>query len=244
MVRLTDEVLVTRLGRPSGFADESVTVIDPATGTGTFLLHVVDRIASADADYWVMATALGRRVIWAHTFGERCADADEDRPLGRLRLPDGPRLRVETGEGTHNRTLDYDTEQRELRIGDGVFEKVAPEVHAYEVSGRNVVGSWFNYRRAGTGGRNPDSLESITPDGWRPEWDMELLDVLNALTALVALEPEQAELLEAIIEGSQITVADLTGAEVLPVSAEAKKAPKVTNNPTPAQTLGGFLLRL
>ena len=46
MVRLTDEVLVTRLGRPSGFADEAVTVIDPAVGTGTFLLQVIDRIAS------------------------------------------------------------------------------------------------------------------------------------------------------------------------------------------------------
>ena len=46
MVRLVDEVLRTRLGQPSGFADEAVTVIDPAVGTGTFLLHVIDRIAS------------------------------------------------------------------------------------------------------------------------------------------------------------------------------------------------------
>ncbi len=46
MVRLTDEVLVNRLEQPAGFAEKSVTVIDPAVGTGTFLLHITERIAS------------------------------------------------------------------------------------------------------------------------------------------------------------------------------------------------------
>ena len=46
MVRLTDEVLVNRLEKPGGFAEESVTVIDPAVGTGTFLLSIIERIAS------------------------------------------------------------------------------------------------------------------------------------------------------------------------------------------------------
>ena len=152
---------------------------------------------------------------------------------------DGPRLRRETGEGAFNRTLSYDTERRELRIGDGVFANVAPEVHGYEVSGRKVIRSWFNYRRAGTGSRDPNSLESITPDGWRPEWDIELLDILNALTALVALEPEQAELLAAIIDGPQVTVEDLTAAEVLPVPSGTKKAPAVPRKPKPGHTTMG-----
>ena len=52
----------------------------------------------------------------------------------------------------------------------------------------------------------------------------------------MVLEPEQAELLAAIIDGPQITVDDLTAAEVLPVPAEAKKAPKVEKNADPAQT--------
>ena len=112
-------------------------------------------------------------------------------------------------------------------------------MHGYEISGRNVVRSWFNYRRAGTGGRDPNSLESITPDGWRPEWDIELLDILNALTALVALEPEQAELLSAIIDGPQITVENLEAAEILPVPAEATKAPPVARKPKPGHTTLG-----
>jgi len=116
-----------------------------------------------------------------------------------------------------------------------LFANVAPEVHGYEVSGTNVVRSWFNYRRAGTGSRDPNSLESITPDGWRPEWDIELLDILNALAVLVALEPEQSELLAAIIDGRLIVVEDLTAAEVLPVPTEAREAPKVETKAAPAQ---------
>ena len=194
---------------------------------------------TADRDYWSMAVGIGRRVIWAHTFGERCVDADDGRPAGRVRLPDGPRLRCETGEGTRNRTLSYDAERRELHIGDGVFDNVASEVHGYEVSGRNVIRSWFNYRRPATGSRDPNSLESITPDGWQAEWDIELLDILNVLTALVALEPEQAELLDAIIDGPQVTVDDLTAAEVLPVPDEARKAPPVARKPKPGHTTLG-----
>jgi Type ISP C-terminal specificity domain/N-6 DNA Methylase len=44
MVRLTDEVLKTRLGR-TGFSDEKVLTVDPAMGTGTFLQAVIDRAA-------------------------------------------------------------------------------------------------------------------------------------------------------------------------------------------------------
>ena len=186
---------------------------------------------TADVDYWSMAVGVGRRVIWAHTFGERYVDLSDGRPAGQIRVDDRPLSRSETGEGTLNRALAYDSERRELRIGNGVFENVAPEVHDYEVSGTNVIRSWFNYRKAGKGTQDPDSLESITPAGWRPEWDGELLDILNALTALVALEPEQAELLTAILDGPQVTVEDLTAAGVLPVPAEARKAPTAARKP-------------
>ena len=36
---------------------------------------------TADGDYWSMAVGFGRRVIWAHTFGERCVDAAEVLPV-------------------------------------------------------------------------------------------------------------------------------------------------------------------
>lgn len=41
-VRLIDDLLVNRLGRPLGFADPSVVTLDPAAGTGTYLLGVIE----------------------------------------------------------------------------------------------------------------------------------------------------------------------------------------------------------
>ncbi len=45
MVRIVDHLLVDRFRKPLGFADKSVVTLDPATGTGTFALAVIDRAA-------------------------------------------------------------------------------------------------------------------------------------------------------------------------------------------------------
>ena len=41
-VRLIDDLLVNRLNMPLGFADPGVVTLDPATGTGTYLLGVIE----------------------------------------------------------------------------------------------------------------------------------------------------------------------------------------------------------
>ena len=41
-VRLIDDLLTNRLGKSLGFADPNVITLDPATGTGTYLLAVID----------------------------------------------------------------------------------------------------------------------------------------------------------------------------------------------------------
>ncbi len=46
MTRLVEEVLLTRFGRPQGLATSDVTVIDPAVGTGTYLLAALRSIAA------------------------------------------------------------------------------------------------------------------------------------------------------------------------------------------------------
>jgi hypothetical protein len=50
MTRLVDEVLQDRLGVDSGLADTRVNVVDPAVGTGTFLLEVIRFIAARIAE--------------------------------------------------------------------------------------------------------------------------------------------------------------------------------------------------
>lgn len=41
-VRLIDDLLTKRLGKPLGFADSGVVTLDPAVGTGTYLLGVIE----------------------------------------------------------------------------------------------------------------------------------------------------------------------------------------------------------
>ncbi|MEH0416880.1 type ISP restriction/modification enzyme [Streptomyces sp. B21-083] len=49
MVRLAEEVLRTRLGKARGYGDESVHIVDPAMGTGTYLHTVIERVAQQAA---------------------------------------------------------------------------------------------------------------------------------------------------------------------------------------------------
>lgn len=46
MVRLAEDVLITRLGKPAGFGDPEVLTVDPAMGTGTYLHTILERVAS------------------------------------------------------------------------------------------------------------------------------------------------------------------------------------------------------
>ena len=57
-VRLAAELLRTRFGKPLGFADDSVQILDPAVGTGTYPLAIIDHAAAAVAKmYGVGAVA-------------------------------------------------------------------------------------------------------------------------------------------------------------------------------------------
>ncbi|MFF3614647.1 type ISP restriction/modification enzyme [Streptomyces sp. NPDC002580] len=47
MVRFTEDVLRLRLGISSGFSSPQVVVVDPAMGTGTFLLNILERAAQS-----------------------------------------------------------------------------------------------------------------------------------------------------------------------------------------------------
>jgi len=173
---------------------------------------------TADKALFAKAAALGREIVWLHTFGERFADpkANPPRPASEPRLPAGERPKVvagrpipDTPEGFPD-TIDYDAANRELKIGSGVIAPVAPEVWAYEVSGKQVLRQWFSYRKKNRerpmigDRRKPSPLGEIQPGHWLPEYTTELLNVINVLGLLVKLEPEQAKLLDAICDAPLI----------------------------------------
>ncbi len=128
--------------------------------------------------------------------------------------------------------MDYDPAARRLKIGKGYVENVTPEMWAYEVSGMNVLRQWFSYRRRDRtkpviGDRRPPSpLDKIQPDHWLPEYTNDLLDLLNVLGRLIALEPAQADLLNRICDGPLLDAEELRAAGAFADVAEKTRAHK------------------
>jgi Type ISP C-terminal specificity domain len=193
---------------------------------------------TADAKLFAEAAALGSEVIWLHCYGERFADPAAGRPKQAPRLPKeiAPTM-PKAGEipGAPEPlpdTMDYDPATRRLKIGKGYVENVTPEMWAYEVSGKQVLWHWFSYRRRDRsrpiiGYRRPPSpLDSIQPDHWLPEYTSDLLDLLNVLGRLIALEPKQADLLERICAGQLRNADELRDAGAFAHSEETPSKQK------------------
>ena len=106
--------------------------------------------------------------------------------------------------------MEHDPLKNRLHVGLGYVDNVTKAMWDYEVSGKQVVRHWFSYRKADRsrpviGDRRPPSpLEKIQPEGWLAEYTSDLIDLLNVLGRLIALEPAQAQVLDAICAGPMI----------------------------------------
>jgi hypothetical protein len=164
------------------------------------------------------AVELGRELIWLHTYGERFV------PPGHRagRVPQGAaRYVAPIPASAYPESHSYDTERRELRVGEGVFAPVSPEVRAFSVSGLDVIGSWLDYRMRDGAGRKSSALDDIRPTVWPEAFTEELLELLWVLERTVALGPELNETLDRIVAGKAITADELptpTDEERLPPS--------------------------
>ena len=192
---------------------------------------------TADLKLFAEAAALGRTVIWLHTFGERMADAKHGCPPGPPRLPIARRPRAGGNIPPDADTLDYDASKQRLLIGTGFVENVPPAVWRYEVSGKQVLVQWFSYRKRDRerpiigDRRQPSPLGHIQPDHWLAEYTSELLNVLNVLGWLVELETAQARLLEKVCGGPTISAEDLRTAGVLATPSESRRIAETPPEP-------------
>ncbi len=168
---------------------------------------------TADVATFAEAAALGRRVVWLHSFGERFADAGAGRTAGPPRLPPERRPKVPAGAAIPSDSagmpdaMTYDATAQCLHVGSGRIAPVAAAAWHYEVSGKQVLTQWFSYRRKTRqrpiiGERRvPSPLGDIQLEAWPAEYTTELLDLLNVLGLLVDLEQAADALLERICTG-------------------------------------------
>ncbi len=172
------------------------------------------------------AAALGRRLIWLHTYGERFVPPE----MKPGRLPQGTaRCKVGTPAtpDDYPETFSYDCTTHELHVGKGVFNDVRPEVWEFSVSGLEVVKSWLGYRMRKRAGRKSSPLDEIRPEVWR--FDEELLDLLWVLDATVDMLPQVTQVLEGILSSELLLAHDLPQ----PTDAERRGAKGAESRATP-----------
>lgn len=171
--------------------------------------------------------AVGRQLIWLHSYGERFVDRSAERPPEPPKLPSGQRpISVQTIPDTPGglpKNISCDPHTQTLHVGEGRIRPVPPQVWEYEVSGLNIVKKWFDYRKENPSGRRSSPLDAVVPDRWPIKFTTELLELLNVLGRCVELEPAQEGILDRIFQHPVITVADLTQAKVLPVEDSTRK---------------------
>jgi hypothetical protein len=177
-------------------------------------------------------------VIWLHSYGERFADPAANRPKQAPRLSKEFAPTVPIGGAIPSApeplpdSMEYDSTSFRLKIGKGYVDHVTPEMWAYEVSGKQILWQLFSYRRRDRtrpiiGDRRPPSpLDSIQPDGWLAEYTTDLLDLLNVLGRLIALEPAQADLLGRICDGPLRSAEELSAAGAFAIPEATSPKPK------------------
>lgn len=164
------------------------------------------------------AAALGRRLIWLHTYAERFGEEDRGYvvPIGSAKNI----AAVSSDPARYPVDYAYDPEKREVRVGDGRFGPVPLEIWEFDISGLKVVQSWLGYRKKVRAGRKSSPLDEIRPERWTPRMTDEFLELLWVLEATLAMEPELSSALDAVVAG------ECFKAEDLPQPADAeRKAP-------------------
>lgn len=183
---------------------------------------------TADPALWAESVALGRTVVWAQTYGDCMADAQNGRPTGNVRFPadDERRIRNFAAVTGMPATIGYDEPDQRISLGTGTWGPVSWQVFDYDVGGKNVIRSWFNYRKAVPGGKKTSPLDHMHVDAWPGEWSSEFTDLLTLLTRLVEAETAQADLLNRIMDGPLLTMGALTEYNVRWPTVAAHRKPR------------------
>ncbi|MBA2460869.1 MAG: DNA methyltransferase, partial [Actinobacteria bacterium] len=164
------------------------------------------------------AVALGRELIWLHTFGERFPPPGHTAgvvPKGRAEA----HLPVPQTPDRYPQRHRYDEETETLHVGDGTVAPVSKAVREFAVSGLDVIGSWLDYRMKEGAGRRSSDLDKIRPTTWPAEFTEELLKVIWILERTVELGPELDSLLDEIVAEPVFLAAEL------PEPTEADRRP-------------------
>ena len=193
------------------------------------------------ATLFTRAVALGKRLLFLHTYGERFLPAGAQRgqiPAGTAKClngiptkPDGYPEKFSWTEGGTGVPPVGDTNTAGtavplsgvLRVGAGEFAPVSRAVWEFSVSGYEVLRGWLGFRMKQRSGRKSSPLDDLRPAAWTAALTTELLELLWVLEATVAAQPELNALLSEILAAPLLTAADFPTPTAAERSAPGEK---------------------
>lgn len=176
-----------------------------------------------DAGLFEHVRTAGARLLWLHTYGQRFVPEGARR--GQVQRGATKCTKAVPGDAVgYPEAFHYDDETQTLHVGAGELAPVEPAVYGFEVSGLKVVQSWLGYRMKKrmkkVAGKKSSPLDHLRPARWTGQFTTELLELLWVLEATLASYPEQARLLDAVINGPCFRADELP-----PVPAAMRKPP-------------------
>ncbi|UQI44364.1 DNA methyltransferase [Streptomyces sp. HU2014] len=210
--------LSARLGRAVSAEDFLAWTATAATPTRAGLTVPL----TASPERWGAGVARGRRALWLHTYGARCAPTPGERP----RMPGGRRPYVRAALPTAGLPgrLSYEPAEETLCLGDGRIAPVPEAAWEARAGGVRVLEDWFTART--TGPAEPGTLEALRPSAWQREWTSELLELITVLSLLAELRAEAPE----PPEGPRVGAAELARAGVLPPPPSSRRPASVLDH--------------
>lgn len=148
---------------------------------------------------FAQAVAIGSRLLWLHTYGERFFSVDK--PAAEVPTGGAKSIKpVSDDPASYPEEFSYDEASRTLHVGDGSFSPVSAGVWSFEVSGLQVVSAWLGQRMAKRKGKKSSPLDDIHPERWTAEFTTELLKLLWIIEHTLKLAPAQAKLLDDVLK--------------------------------------------
>jgi hypothetical protein len=167
------------------------------------------------------AVAVGRRMLWLHTFGERFIPDG----VSRGRVPSGSSRCTRGIPTTHEGyPAEASWEADCLRLGEGEFRPVSQDVWEFSVSDFAVVQNWVSSRLRQRGGRRSSALDDVRPATWNAAMTQELLQLLSVIEATLDMRTELNAVLQDVLNGP------LFDATVLPQPADHERRPPLAED--------------
>ena len=188
------------------------------TGPDARAAEAVPVPLTGSAEVWAEGVALGRQVLWLHTFGLRYG-------TGRPRMPGGRRPFVRERVSGLPESIGHDPESESLLLGTGRVAPVPSTAWEFQAGGQPVLAEWFA-RRGPDPDARPGSLEALGLSAWPQQTTAELVELVTVLALLADLWPAQRALLRPE-RGPWLGADRLAAASVLPPPSWSRRPASV-----------------